>query len=68
MASGLNIDTKKYPARSLAAAISNLKNELIDAADGRGTGRAATMAKIVAEVYDGYQAGCRRPPRSTSTT
>ena len=31
VASGMHLDTKRYPARSLAAAISNLKNELIDA-------------------------------------
>ena len=54
VANGLNIDTKKYPARSLAAQISNLKNELIDpetAADRADS----DQTKIVARVYDGYQ-------------
>ena len=54
VAGGLNIDGKKYPPRMLAAAISNLKNELIDpetalerAEDDKQT--------IVAQVYQGYQ-------------
>ena len=58
VASGLTIDTKKYPARSLAAAISNLKNELID--PETALDRADTdQAKIVARVYDGYQSRLR---------
>ena len=55
VANGLNIDTKKYPARSLAASISNLKNELIDAATALERAD-SDHAKIVARVYDGYQA------------
>ena len=55
VANGLNIDTKKYPARSLAASISNLKNELIDAATAMDRAD-SDHAKIVARVYEGYQA------------
>jgi DNA helicase-2/ATP-dependent DNA helicase PcrA len=58
VASGLNIDTKKYPARSLAAQISNLKNELID--PQTAIDRAdSDQAKIVARVYEGYQSRLR---------
>jgi DNA helicase-2/ATP-dependent DNA helicase PcrA len=55
VANGLNVDTKKYPARSLAAAISNLKNELIDPATALDRAD-SDQSKIVARVYDGYQA------------
>ncbi|MET0864086.1 MAG: UvrD-helicase domain-containing protein, partial [Nakamurella sp.] len=54
VASGLNIDTKKYPARSLAAQISNLKNELIDPETALDRAD-SDQEKIVARVYDGYQ-------------
>jgi len=54
VAGGLNIDTKKYPARSLAASISNLKNELIDA-DTALERAESDQATIVARVYQGYQ-------------
>jgi DNA helicase-2/ATP-dependent DNA helicase PcrA len=54
VASGLNIDTKKYPARSLAAQISNLKNELIDPETALDRAD-SDQAKIVAKVYEGYQ-------------
>ena len=50
----LDLDPKRYPARSLAAQISNLKNELIDpvtAAD-RATN---DLERRVAEVYAAYQ-------------
>ncbi len=53
--SGMHLDPKRYPARSLAAAISNLKNELIDAETAAD--RASNdQEKLVAQVYDGYQA------------
>ena len=55
VASGLNLDTKRHPARSLAAAISNLKNELIDAQAAADRAE-SEQEKIVAQVYDGYQA------------
>ena len=58
VASDLNIDTKKVSARSLAAAISNLKNELVDPITA--TDRADTdLAKMVAQVYSGYQTRLR---------
>jgi DNA helicase II / ATP-dependent DNA helicase PcrA len=50
----LDLDPKRFPARSLAAQVSNLKNELVDpetwAAKASGH-----MDKIVAEVYALYQ-------------
>ncbi len=54
VANGLNIDTKKYPARSLAAQISNLKNELIDPETALERAD-SDQSKIVAKVYEGYQ-------------
>jgi DNA helicase II / ATP-dependent DNA helicase PcrA len=54
VARDLDLDPKRYPARTLAAKISNLKNELVNPA------RAAAAAsddlnRRVAEVYAGYQ-------------
>ncbi|NQE69650.1 DNA helicase PcrA [Nocardia gamkensis] len=53
----LDIDTKKYSARLLATAISNLKNELIDPA--RATADAESddteLPGLVARVYTEYQ-------------
>ena len=54
VANGLNIDGKKYPARMLAASISNLKNELIDT-DTALERAESDKAKMVAQVYQGYQ-------------
>ncbi|MDQ2846881.1 MAG: UvrD-helicase domain-containing protein [Actinomycetota bacterium] len=55
VATDMDLDTKRNTARSLAAAISNLKNELIDPATAAE--RAETdIQKITAEVYAGYQA------------
>ena len=54
VASDLNIDTKKVSARTLAGAISNLKNELVDPAEA--TDKAdSDLEKMVAEVYTNYQ-------------
>jgi DNA helicase II / ATP-dependent DNA helicase PcrA len=51
----LDLDAKRYPARGLAAQISNLKNELLDPTDA--TDRAANdYERRVAEVYTTYQA------------
>ncbi|MCP3798789.1 DNA helicase PcrA [Allokutzneria sp. A3M-2-11 16] len=50
----LDLDPKRYPARTLAVHISNLKNELIDpveAADRAGN----DLERRVAEVYTAYQ-------------
>ncbi|HEX8768534.1 MAG TPA: UvrD-helicase domain-containing protein, partial [Jatrophihabitans sp.] len=50
----LSLDPKRYPARSLAVQISNLKNELISAAEF--SERAGTAPeKVLAEVYQRYQ-------------
>jgi DNA helicase-2/ATP-dependent DNA helicase PcrA len=58
VASDLNIDTKKVSARTLAGAISNLKNELIDPATAMDRAD-SDLEKMVAEVYTGYQARLR---------
>ncbi len=58
VANGLNIDTKKHPARSLAAQISNLKNELIDPQTALDRVD-SDQAKLVARVYEGYQSRLR---------
>ncbi|SDP14283.1 DNA helicase-2 / ATP-dependent DNA helicase PcrA [Actinopolyspora xinjiangensis] len=50
----LELDSKRYPVRTLAAQISNLKNELVDpetAAERAGN----DMERKVAEVYAAYQ-------------
>ncbi|MFL6143929.1 MAG: DNA helicase PcrA [Labedaea sp.] len=54
VARDLDLDPKRYPARGLAAAVSNLKNELIDAEAAKS---AATndFERRVAEVYAAYQ-------------
>jgi DNA helicase-2/ATP-dependent DNA helicase PcrA len=54
VARDFDLDPKRYPARTLAAKISNLKNELLD------PGAAANAAgndfdRRVAEIYAGYQ-------------
>ncbi|MGH3825850.1 MAG: DNA helicase PcrA [Pseudonocardiaceae bacterium] len=54
VARDLDLDPKRYPARTLVAKISNLKNDLIDpitAADTAGD----DFERRVAEVYAGYQ-------------
>jgi DNA helicase-2/ATP-dependent DNA helicase PcrA len=54
VARDLDLDPKRYPARTLAIQISNLKNELIDAETA--TARAANdLERRVAEVYTSYQ-------------
>ncbi|HET9140254.1 DNA helicase PcrA [Actinophytocola sp.] len=54
VARDLDLDPKRYPARTLAVAVSNLKNELIDPEAARA---AATndLERRVAEVYAEYQ-------------
>ncbi|WP_369028577.1 UvrD-helicase domain-containing protein, partial [Nocardia farcinica] len=53
----LDIDTKKYSARLLATAISNLKNELIDPAKASADAESeeAELPGLVARVYTEYQ-------------
>ena len=59
----LSLDPKRYPARSLAVQISNLKNELISAAEFAE--RAGTAPeKVLAEVYQRYQSRLDRVPRA----
>jgi DNA helicase-2/ATP-dependent DNA helicase PcrA len=54
VARDLDLDPKRYPARGLAAQISNLKNELLDADDAQA--RAGNdFERRIAEVYHGYQ-------------
>src|ERR1700742_29528 len=55
VARDLDLDPKRYPARTLAAQVSNLKNELIkpeEAASAAGN----DLERRVAEVYASYQA------------
>ncbi|MBB6381072.1 DNA helicase-2/ATP-dependent DNA helicase PcrA [Pseudonocardia eucalypti] len=55
VARDLDLDAKRYPARGLAAQISNLKNELLDAVDAAD--RAGNdYERRVAEVFTVYQA------------
>jgi len=58
VASDLNIDTKKVSVRTLAGAVSNLKNELIEPA--AATDRAdSDLDRMVAQVYTAYQTRLR---------
>ncbi|MGQ0719790.1 MAG: DNA helicase PcrA [Pseudonocardiales bacterium] len=54
VARDLDLDPKRYPARTLAAKISNLKNELVDA-DGAAAAACDDFDRRVAEVFAGYQ-------------
>ena len=55
----LDLDPKRYPARSLAAQVSNLKNELVDAETfaARASGPAE---RALSEAYQGYQQRLRQ--------
>jgi DNA helicase-2/ATP-dependent DNA helicase PcrA len=50
----LDLDPKRYPARKLAAQVSNLKNELVDA-EAAKAGAKGPEHRIVAEAYELYQ-------------
>ncbi|SHG51883.1 DNA helicase PcrA [Streptoalloteichus hindustanus] len=50
----LDLDPKRYPARTLAVHVSNLKNELVDP-DTAAARAANDLERRVAEVYAGYQ-------------
>ena len=50
----LDLDPKRYPARALAAQVSNLKNELVDPDDFAGTAK-GPQQRVLAEVYPLYQ-------------
>jgi DNA helicase-2/ATP-dependent DNA helicase PcrA len=54
VARDLDLDPKRYPARTLAIHLSNLNNELVDA--DTATSKAGNdLERRVAEVYAGYQ-------------
>ncbi|HLU45048.1 MAG TPA: DNA helicase PcrA [Natronosporangium sp.] len=50
----LDLDPKRYPARSLATQVSNLKNELIDPDDFTAQAK-GPQQRILAEAYQLYQ-------------
>jgi DNA helicase II / ATP-dependent DNA helicase PcrA len=54
VARDLDLDPKRYPARTLAAKISNLKNDLVEPDAAAGTA-GNDLERRVAEVYAGYQ-------------
>jgi DNA helicase-2/ATP-dependent DNA helicase PcrA len=54
VARDLDLDPKRFPARSLAAQVSNLKNELVDWESARDRAQ-GPMDKTVAEAYALYQ-------------
>ncbi|MDQ2789331.1 MAG: DNA helicase PcrA [Pseudonocardiales bacterium] len=54
VARDLDLDPKRYPARTLAAKISNLKNDLVDP-DSAASAAADDLERRVVEVYRGYQ-------------
>ncbi|MBM9467620.1 UvrD-helicase domain-containing protein [Nakamurella leprariae] len=59
VAGGLDIDLKRYSPRLIAAAVSNLKNELIDEHEAAQR-QESDLEKVVASVYAGYQARLRQ--------
>jgi DNA helicase-2/ATP-dependent DNA helicase PcrA len=54
VARSLDLDPKRYPARALAAQVSNLKNELVDWETARSTAEDG-QSRELAEVYAAYQ-------------
>ncbi|PZS31632.1 MAG: DNA helicase PcrA [Pseudonocardiales bacterium] len=54
VARDLDLDPKRYPARTLAAKISNLKNDLVDSDSAAGAA-GNDLERRVVEVYAGYQ-------------
>ena len=64
----LDLDPKRYPARTLAAQVSNLKNELVDPEDVRRPGQGARRSARWPRRTRSTSAGCGRRTRSTSTT
>jgi DNA helicase-2/ATP-dependent DNA helicase PcrA len=55
----LDLDPKRYPPRSMAAQVSNLKNELVDYEDAKAKATNHTE-RTVAEAYELYQSRLRR--------
>ena len=54
VARDLDLDPKRYPARTLAAKISNLKNDLVDV-EAAASAAGNDFDRRVAEVFAGYQ-------------
>jgi DNA helicase-2/ATP-dependent DNA helicase PcrA len=54
----LDLDPKRYPARSLLAQVSNLKNELVTA-DAWADKASSAPEKVLAEAYQRYQSRVR---------
>jgi DNA helicase-2/ATP-dependent DNA helicase PcrA len=54
VARDLDIDTKKYPPRRLAGAVSNLKNELLDPVEAAEAAKGPDQ-RMIAEAYALYQ-------------
>ena len=54
----LDLDPKRYPARSLLAQVSNLKNELVTA-DAWSDKASSAPEKVLAEAYQRYQSRLR---------
>ncbi|MDQ4011116.1 MAG: DNA helicase PcrA [Actinomycetota bacterium] len=54
VARDLDLDPKRYPARTLAAKISNLKNDLVDS-DSAAVTASDDLDRRVAEVFAAYQ-------------
>ncbi len=54
VARDLDIDTKKYPPRRLAGAVSNLKNELVDPIEAAENAKGPDQ-RMIAEAYQLYQ-------------
>ncbi|MBV9143236.1 MAG: DNA helicase PcrA [Pseudonocardiales bacterium] len=54
VARDLDLDPKRYPARTLAGKISHLKNDLVDP-DAAASAADSDLERRVAEVYAGYQ-------------
>ena len=67
----LDLDPKRYPPRSFAAQISNLKNELVDEETFAARVRreeSTTPSGCWPRPTGCTSSGCARPTRSTSTT
>ena len=55
----LDLDPKRYPARSLLTQVSNLKNELVDP-DEWAAKASSGIEKVLAEAYTAYQTRLRQ--------
>ena len=64
----LDLDPKRYPARGLAAQVSNLKNELVDPEEFAGRAKGPNERARGRGVRRSTSGGCARRTRWTSTT